>query len=119
TVTGKTRSLGAGQFGVWSHKDNSVAYVAGKSLLLVHPPGGPIRRLAAAPGSIDNIAWSPGDDRIAYSTSKGTVATSWAVDVGSGRVLKLGAGSFPAWGPDGTALSLESGNWLYLVRADG
>jgi len=119
TVSGTTRRLGAGEFGVWSHKGNSLAYVAGKTLLLVHPPGGPIRRLATGSGSIDNIAWSPGDDKIAYSTSKGTVGTSWTVDLASGKVLKLGAGAFPQWGPDGTVLSLESGNWLYLVRADG
>ncbi len=119
TVTGKTRGLGSGEFGVWSHKGNSLAYASGKTILLVHPPGGPIRRLVTTAGSIDNIAWSPGDDRIAYSTSRGITGTSWAVDLQSGKVLELGAGSFPAWDPDGTMLSLESGNSLYLVRADG
>jgi len=119
TVTGATRRLGNGAFAVWSHKGNSVAYVSGKSLLLVHPPGGPIQRLATVSGSIDNIAWSPGDDRIAYSASVGQSATSWSVAVAGVQPVKLGGGGFPAWDPDGTMLSLEAGNYLYLVRADG
>ena len=124
TVTGSRRTLGKAFFAAWSHNGNSLAYVYGKSLLLVHPPGGPIQRLATAPGtsSFDNIAWSPGDDRIAYSTSTENLkSTSWVVTVANGKTLTLGAGAFPAWDPDGTMLSLEVGdfNYLYLVRADG
>jgi Tol biopolymer transport system component len=124
TVTGAKRKVATGDFAVWSHKGNSLAYVSGKSLLLIHPPGGPIRRLATASenSTFDNIAWSPGDDRIAYSTSTADLkSTSWVVTVAGGKLLKLGAGAFPAWDPDGTMLSLEVGNfnYLYLVRADG
>jgi len=119
TVTGAARRLGDGAFAVWSHKGNSVAYVSGKSLLLVHPPGGPIQRLTTASGSIDNIAWSPGDDRIAYSSSVGQRATSWSIALAGGQPVTLGAGGFPAWDPDGTMLSLEAGDSVYLVRADG
>jgi Tol biopolymer transport system component len=120
TATGNTRSIGRGDFAAWSHNGTSIAYVAGRTILVVHPAGGPIRRLVATPNTIDSIAWSPGDDRIAYSTSVGDKsATSWEVSLADGKRVKLGAGSFPAWDPDGTMLSLESNNWLYLVRADG
>jgi len=124
TVTGAKHKVATGDFGVWSHKGNSLAYVSGTSLLLIHPPGGPIRRLASASAgsSFDNITWSPGDDRIAFSTSTGSLkSTSWVVTVANGKLLKLGAGAFPAWDPDGTMLSLDVGNfsYLYLVRADG
>ena len=41
------------------------------------------------------------------------------MSLADGKRVKLGTGSFPNWSPDGTMLSVESGGYIYLVRADG
>jgi hypothetical protein len=54
------------------------------------------RTKLATRAHIDSIAWSPGDDRIGFSSSVGDISTtSWVVPASGGRLLKLGEGAFP------------------------
>jgi Tol biopolymer transport system component len=120
TVTHRTRSLGQNDFAQWSHDGKHISCVfSGNQIWTMDPAGGHRVHVTTAKGHISSLSWSPGDDRLAFSAG-GKTSTSWVVSAKGGKQVKLGAGAFPAWAPDGTELTVELDlTWLYLVRADG
>ncbi len=120
TVTHATRSLGQGDFAQWSHDGKHISCVFSENQIwTMDLTGGHRVHVTTAKGHISSLSWSPGDDRLAFSAG-GKTSTSWVVRSAGGTPVKLGAGAFPAWAPDGTELTVEVNDaLLYLVRSDG
>jgi Tol biopolymer transport system component len=96
TVTHRTRGVGPGDFAAWSHNGKLTACVTSGGQLWTMDPSCGHRTKLATRAHIDSIAWSPGDDRIGFSSSVGDISTtSWVVPASGGRLLKLGEGAFP------------------------
>lgn len=105
--TGGVRRVVAGsvRFVAWSPDGRRIAFSDSRSVALVAPGGGPVRRLAAPPA---RISWSPDGTRLAYAA--GCAVGVVAIDA-TGRPPELMPcppeveTSAASWSPDGKRIA--------------
>ena len=61
-----------------------------------------------------NASWSPDGTRIAFASNGIKV-----IELKSGRVRALGAGTGPDWSPDGSRIAYATGHAIAVMNADG
>jgi Tol biopolymer transport system component len=108
TASGKDRRIGylTGEDAAWSPDRTQLAFVHGDELWVASRDGSAPRRLAALPGAIVNIRWSPDSRllRFAIHAESEYRYPLWEVDAASGRSLPL----LPEW----SDVSEQSGAWI-------
>jgi Tol biopolymer transport system component len=121
-------SEGAG-WPVWSFDGSRLAYVLESAVWVATPDGVDARPVSEGMQSVFWPAWSPVDDRIAFTGYERGFSAVYLVNAdGSGQV-KLSPdgvlGTNPAWSPDGnwiafTAHDINDGDTeLHVIRPDG
>jgi eukaryotic-like serine/threonine-protein kinase len=135
TVSGSRHRLGgvtSSEVG-WSPDGHRIAYVKGRTLYLVNTDGTEARQIAALPGGVSWLRWSPDGKKLRFTVAdpKTNANSIWEISVGGSDLHPLlpGWNSPPAeccgsWTPDGKYFVFQSSHggrsdiWA-LRQADG
>ena len=121
----------AGSTPAWSPDGGALAFTLPSSpqstIYLIRVDGTGLRRIAALPGWINEVAWSPDGTRLAFSTDHFDSADVWTVNADGSDLKRLASGAgynrYPAWSPDGRRLAYifeqDGESELYTMAADG
>ena len=87
--------------------------------------GGPARRFTGAPGNDVSPSFSPDGKTIVFISARKGAPQLWLMNGSDGRNQRQLTRDLPAkgervdWSPDGTLMTYEAGNDIWIVRADG
>ena len=117
----------------WSHDGTSIAWIYHGNLWTIRADGTGDRRLAAGlfppywEGGVDDArrpSWSPDDARLVFERAEAKESRLrnlgvYRVDANGGGLRRLGAGTAPAWSPDGTTVAFVRDNGVFAMTPDG
>jgi Tol biopolymer transport system component len=115
----------------WSHDGTRLAWIYHGDLWTIRADGTGDRKLAArvsppylGSGDARRPSWSPDDERLVFERTEwdgGRLRSRGVYRVGAsgGGLRRLGAGTAPAWSPDGTRVAFVRGSAVFSINPDG